>query len=93
MADIKDIILGVCPQVTFEDYEVLTAVVPDADWHAVAAAIHNAGYRWLTALIGEDFGDALGCVYYFTSTVDNSKISAKVTTTDRENPMIHSVSD
>lgn len=93
MADIKDIILGVCPQVTFEDNEVLTAVVPDSDWHAVATAIHDAGYHWLTALIGEDFGDALGCVYYFTSTVDDSKISAKVTTTDRENPMIHSVSD
>ena len=42
MADIKDIILGVCPQVTFEDNEVLTAVVPDSDWHAVATSIHDA---------------------------------------------------
>ena len=93
MADIKDTIKNICPEVVFEENEVLTVAVPDKCWHYVAVAIKEAGYEWLTALIGEDFGEALGCVYYFTSVKDNSKLSAIVKTEDRENPMIHSVSD
>ena len=93
MADIKVTIQNICPEITFEENEILTAVVPDKCWHKVALAINEAGYKWLTALIGEDFGDALGCIYYFTSIIDNSKLSVKVLADDKENPMIHSVSD
>lgn len=93
MADIKDIIGKVCPDAVYEENERPLAVVPDAKWHDVAVALKNAGYDWLIALVGEDFGDALGCMYYLKSTADHSIISVKVVTTDRENPMIHSVSD
>lgn len=53
----------------------------------------KAGYDWLACVVGEDWGDALGCTYYIKSTSDYSMVSVKVTTTDRENPMLHSVYD
>lgn len=40
-----------------------------------------------------DWGETLGCVYYLTSTVDNSQVSVKIEAADRENPLLHSVSD
>lgn len=93
MVDIKEIIGKVCPEATFEENEVAYAIVPDAKWHDTAVALKAVGYDWLICLVGEDWGDALGCVYYLKSTADYSTISIKVATTDRENPMLHSVSD
>ena len=93
MGNIQELIGKVCPDAVFEENETLTAVVPDAKWHATAEALKNAGYDWLAAVVGEDWGDSLGCVYYLKSTSDYSMVSVKVSTTDRENPMLHSVSD
>ena len=93
MVNILDIIGKVCPEAVVEENETALAVVPDNKWHAVAGTLREAGYDWLVALIGEDWGDALGCIYYLKSTSDNTMVSVKVTTPDRENPMLHSVSD
>lgn len=93
MADIKEIIAKACPEAVFEDNEYVFATVPDKKWHATAETLKNAGYDCLTAVVGEDWGDSLGCIYYLKSTADNSLINIKVSTTDRENPMLHSVSD
>ena len=70
MVDIKEIIGKVCPEATFEENEVAYAIVPDAKWHDTAVALKAAGYDWLICLVGEDWGDALGCVYYLKSTAD-----------------------
>ena len=93
MVNIQEIIGKVCPQAVFEENEVALAVVPDAKWHTVAETLKKAGYDWLACVVGEDWGDALGCTYYIKSTSDYSMVSVKVTTTDRENPMLHSVYD
>lgn len=93
MVNIQEIIGKVCPEVVFEENEVALAVVPDAKWHTVAETLKKAGYDWLACVVGEDWGDALGCTYYIKSTSDYSMVSVKVTTTDRENPMLHSVYD
>lgn len=93
MVNIQEIIGKVCPEAVFEENEVALAVVPDAKWHTVAATLKKAGYDWLACVVGEDWGDALGCTYYIKSTSDYSMVSVKVTTTDRENPMLHSVYD
>lgn len=93
MVNIQEIIGKVCPEAVFEENEVALAVVPDAKWHTVAETLKKAGYDWLACVVGEDWGDALGCTYYIKSTSDYSMISVKVTTTDRENPMLHSVYD
>lgn len=93
MVNIQEIIGKVCPEAVFEENEVALAVVPDAKWHTVAETLKKAGYGWLACVVGEDWGDALGCTYYIKSTSDYSMVSVKVTTTDRENPMLHSVYD
>lgn len=93
MVNIQKIIGKVCPEAVFEENEVALAVVPDAKWHTVAETLKKAGYDWLACVVGEDWGDALGCTYYIKSTSDYSMVSVKVTTTDRENPMLHSVYD
>ena len=93
MVNIQEIIGKVCPEAVFEENEVALAVVPDAKWHTVAETLKKAGYDWLARVVGEDWGDALGCTYYIKSTSDYSMVSVKVTTTDRENPMLHSVYD
>lgn len=93
MVNIQEIIGKVCPEAVFEENEVALAVVPDAKWHTVAETLKKAGYDWLACVVGEDWGDALGCNYYIKSTSDYSMVSVKVTTTDRENPMLHSVYD
>lgn len=93
MVNIQEIIGKVCPEAVFEGNEVALAVVPDAKWHTVAETLKKAGYDWLACVVGEDWGDALGCTYYIKSTSDYSMVSVKVTTTDRENPMLHSVYD
>ena len=93
MVNIQEIIGKVCPEAVFEENEVALAVVPDAKWHTVAETLKKAGDDWLACVVGEDWGDALGCTYYIKSTSDYSMVSVKVTTTDRENPMLHSVYD
>lgn len=93
MVNIQEIIGKVCPEAVFEENEVALAVVPDAKWHTVAETLKKAGYDWLACVVGEDWSDALGCTYYIKSTSDYSMVSVKVTTTDRENPMLHSVYD
>lgn len=93
MVNIQEIIGKVCPEAVFEENEVALAVVPDAKWHTVAETLKKAGYDWLACVVGEDWGAALGCTYYIKSTSDYSMVSVKVTTTDRENPMLHSVYD
>ena len=93
MPNIPEIIGKACPAAVFEETDAALAVVPDAKWHTVAETLKKAGYDWLACVVGADWGDALGCTYYIKSTSDYSMVSVKVTTTDRENPMLHSVYD
>ncbi|MDE6341507.1 MAG: NADH-quinone oxidoreductase subunit D [Muribaculaceae bacterium] len=94
---VKDSISKICPSATFEEGEILTVNVPDKDWHALATALkENAelDYDVLSAVVGMDWKESLGVVYYFTSTShDWRMLTVKVQVSDRENPMIHTVSD
>lgn len=96
MTNMQEKISKICPSATFEEGEVLLVNVPDQDWHSLAKALkENAdlGFDLLSAVIGMDWKDSFGCVYYLTNTTTQEMVSIKVSTTDRENPMIHSVSD
>ncbi len=97
MSDIKAKISQICPSVTFEEGDCLLVNVPEKDWHALATALKNdreLDYDLLTAVVGMDWKDSLGVIYYLTSTSHNWDILAvKVAVTDRKDPMIHSVSD
>ncbi len=97
MANIQDKISKICPSATFEEGEMLTVVVPSKEWHKLATHLKNdadLNFDVLTALVGMDWKDSYGCVYYLTSTVHQwGMICVKVATEDRENPMLYSVSD
>ena len=94
MAEIKEQISALCPTATFEEGEVLMVVVAESEWRKLAESLKaDMGYDVLTALVGIDWKESLGCVYYFTKSSDWSMLTVKVAVTDRERPMIHSVSD
>ncbi len=95
MAEIQDKITQLCPQAqvdTTGEFPLLT--VPDAQWHDLANALKTQlHYDVLSAVVGMDWTDALGCVYYLTNTTTHELLHVKVTTADRENPRLHTVCD
>ena len=95
MAEIQDKITQLCPQAqvdTTGEFPLVT--VEDAQWHDLACALKTQlHYDVLSAVVGMDWTDAFGCVYYLTNTSTHELLHVKVTTTDRENPRLHSVVD
>ncbi|MBR6947045.1 MAG: NADH-quinone oxidoreductase subunit D [Muribaculaceae bacterium] len=95
MADIENKITQLCPQAqvdTTSEFPLVT--VPDAQWHDLANALKTQlHYDVLSAVVGMDWTDALGCVYYLTNTTTHELLHVKVTTADRENPRLHTVCD
>lgn len=97
MSDIKTIIGKVCPSATFEESDGLLINVPEKDWHALAAHLKDdkdLDFDVLTAVVGMDWKETIGVIYYLTSTShDWDVISVKVVCEDRDNAYIHTVSD
>lgn len=98
MDNIKEKISAGFPEAQFDESgETLLVTIADKDWHALAKELKENpefDFDLLTAVVGMDWKETLGVVYYLTSTShDWSMISVRVETADRENPMIHSVSD
>lgn len=97
MVNIQEKISKICPSATFEEGENLLVVVPDKDWYQLAKALKedaDLSFDVLSALVGMDWKESIGCLYYLTSTKNNwNIITIKVVAENRENPMLHSVSD
>ena len=95
MADIENKITQLCPQAqvdTTGEFPLVT--VDDAQWHDLASALKTQlHYDVLSAVVGMDWTEALGCVYYLTNTSTHELLHVKVATADRENPRLHSVCD
>ena len=97
MVNIQEKISKICPSATFEEGQYLLVTVPDKDWYQLAKALKedaDLNFDVLSALVGMDWKDSLGCLYYLTSTKNDwQMLTVKVATEDRQNPMLHSVSD
>ncbi len=97
MDNIKEIIAGLAPSAQFIEAETPTFKVEDREWHALAEQLKNdprLAFDVLTAVVGMDWGETLGCLYYLTSTSHNwDMLVIRVETSDRKNPMLHSVAD
>ena len=98
MSDIKELISAACPQAVFtEGGEYLEVSVPEKLWHDFATRLKNdpeLGFDVLSAVVGMDWKDAYGVMYYLTSTGRGwDMLCVKVVAEDRKDPMIHSVSD
>ena len=95
MAEIQDKITQLCPQAQIDTTgEFLLVTVADAQWHDLARALKTQlHFDYLTAVVGMEWPDARGCVYYLTNTDTQEVIHVKVTALDRERPRLHSVVD
>ncbi len=70
--------------------------IPDAKWHTLAKTLKEdpeLDFDYLVSLVGMDWTETLGVMYYLTSTRHGHHISVRVATDNREKPMLHSVSD
>lgn len=96
MADIQEKIAQLFPEATFEEGDKLMVTIGDSQWHDLAGTLRDdpdIKMDYLVTIVGMDWTDSLGCIYYLMSTETNRLISVKVTTSDRETPMLHSVAD
>lgn len=96
MAALKETITKLFPEATFEDGDILMVNVPDAKWHDFAKALRDnseLSFDFLVTIVGMDWKEKMGCIYYLSSTKYNTHISVKVTTDNTENPTLHSVAD
>lgn len=71
--------------------------VPEKDWYAFAKQLKenkDLNFDVLTALIGMDWKETVGVMYYFTSTSNNwDMLAVKVVAENRDDAYIHSVAD
>lgn len=98
MSQLQENIKKIYPAAEFEEGECLLVTVKEADWHDFAGKLKNdpkLGFDVLTAVVGMDWKEELGVVYYLTSTThDWEMLAVKVTASgDRDNAYIHSVTD
>jgi NADH-quinone oxidoreductase subunit C/D len=97
MENIKSIILNAVPDAVIEENQILTATVDYGKLHHLATALrYNAELPFdiLEQLTGVDRGETLGVNYLLTSSRDMSKeVLLKTSTTDRQNPLLYSVTD
>lgn len=99
MANLQEKISNLFPTAGFESdgSGVLQITIDEPQFHDLAKALrddHDLAFDFLVTIVGMDWVDSLGCVYYLMSTHhDNLMCSIKVAVKDREKPYIHSVSD
>lgn len=94
MAELQDKISRLFPDATFEEGEILMIHTDDSNLHQLIATLRDQmGFDYLETIVGNDWKTSLGCVYYLTSTATKELVSVRVETTDRDNPMLHSIAD
>jgi len=95
MDNIKEKILSLASDATFDEGSLLTVTVPFPQLRAVAEYLRKEEqFDYLQDLIGMDWGESLGVIYRLFSTAKNQQaIVLKTSTSDRENPELFTVSD
>ncbi len=97
MANITDKISKLFPEATLEEGATPVFTVANNRWHDFAALLRNNAelcFDYMTTIVGMDWTENLGCIYYLMSTKNNDVIGVKVIADgDRQQPVIHSVAD
>ncbi|MDE6383422.1 MAG: NADH-quinone oxidoreductase subunit D [Paramuribaculum sp.] len=96
MATLQETITRLFPDATFEQDNILMVSIPAEQWHSLAKELRYneaLGFDFLVTIVGMDWNESMGCIYYLTSTRSNEHVAVKVTTANRENPAIDSVAD
>ncbi|MDD3320280.1 MAG: NADH-quinone oxidoreductase subunit D [Paludibacter sp.] len=97
MEKIKTLILSTVKDAVIEEKQKLTVTVEPNSLHLLVKTLfQNAElpFDFLVKLIGMDWGEKLGVIYLLSSSQDLSKeIVIKTGTSDRENPLLYSITD
>ena len=97
MANITERIKTLCPSATVEGDNIPVVTVDDDHWHALAVALHDdpeLAYTYLVTIVGMDWTDSLGAIYYMMNTDADRILGVKVLAKGtREQPLITSAAD
>lgn len=94
MEKINELVLAKVPGALVEEKQYTTITVQPADLRALAQLLHAERFDYMVQLTGVDYGDALGVVYLLSQSTDMSRMVVMQTaTSDKENPVLPTVSD
>lgn len=97
MENIKKLILNTVPDAVIEDKQKLTVTVESKKLHLLVKTLRDNTAMPLDTLVfltGVDRGEELGVNYLLCASKDLSKeVVVKTGTTDRENPLLYSITD
>ena len=94
--ELIDKIQKIAPSAALIDYGRQIVEIAAEDFYAVAKALRydkDAPMDYPCDIVGMDWGDKLGALYYLESSKDYSQVTLKTSTADRENPLLPSVCD
>lgn len=97
MENIKKVILNAVPDAVVEDKTPLTVTVEPDKLRILAKALRyneEFPFDYLAMMTGIDWGEKLGVIYLLASSKDLSKeVVLKTGTSDRNNPLLYTVTD
>lgn len=97
MASITEKINKLFPQATIEGENNPVVTIADEQWHDLALALRDDSdlkMDYLVTIVGMDWTENLGCIYYLMSTTTNNILGVKVLARGtRQEPHITSVAD
>jgi len=97
MANYIEKIQNLFPAATVEGDEKPLFTIPEEQWHDMALALRDNAdlkFDYCVTVVGMDWTENLGAIYYLMSTTYNTVIGVKVVAQcNREKPWIHSVED
>lgn len=97
MANITEKINRLFPSVQVEGENIPVLTVAEEKWHETALKLRDSEelkMDYLVTIVGMDWKESLGCIYYLMSSAYDQIVGVKVIARgDREQPLIQSVAD
>lgn len=94
MENLKEYIEKRIPEAVEEGGEILTLKIEPGAFRELAVQLRNDfGFDYLVCMTGMDWGEKLGVIYHFRSTLSGENLVVKTEAFDRENPELFTVYD
>jgi len=96
MAEMQDTIARLFPEASFEQADTLMVTIPQEKLHELIRTLRDNKelcFDYLVTIVGNDWQDAFGCIYYLMSSATSNVIAVKALSYDREQPTLPSISD
>lgn len=92
----QDKIARLFPEATFEQADTLMVNIPQGKLHDLIKTLRDEkdfNFDFLITIVGNDWAEGLGCIYYLSSSETNSVIAVRTISENREQPTIPSIAD